>query len=124
MSGKCEMRSRTCSWCCLSSVALACDWGQTTSGKCFKMCPECRSKARAQYAKTSPAAEEDKLQMRFNRYWNDVVCRNSINEQNKARSNTTVVCNDCKRMMVCGSMYEHKKRCRGHRELTPLEEPW
>ena len=94
------MRSRTCSWCCLSSVALACEWGQTTPGKCFKMCPECRSKARAQYAKTSPAAEEDKLQMRFNRYWDDVVYRNSINEQNKARSSNKVECDFVKRRFI------------------------
>jgi hypothetical protein len=40
---------------------------------------------------------------------------------NNNRSKNQVVCSECKTAMVCGSMYEHKKRCRGHRELTSLE---
>ena len=58
----------------------------------------------------------------FERYWNDVQFMNSRNEENKARSKNHIVCPDCKKSMVCGSLYEHKKRCIGHRELTPLEE--
>ena len=83
---------------------------------------DCHAKANIQYSKTSEPAKEDRLQSHFNRYWNDVEFKNSKNEMNKTRSRNKVVSSVCKKSIVCGSMYEHKKRCREHRELTPLEE--
>jgi hypothetical protein len=117
-----DMITLTCSSCSKSQITTAKEWGHTTSGKCFKMSLNCRAKVKNQYDRTPASVKEEKLQSNFHRYWNDVKLRNSKNEDNKVRSRNKIECPDCKTTMVCGSLSEHKKRCRGHRELTPLEE--
>ena len=55
------------------------------------------------------------------RYFEDEGFRNSKNEENKTRSRQIVSCDGCKKNLTYGSMFSHRKICRGEHEPTPLE---
>ena len=64
--------------------------------------------------------EKVKKQLR-DRYLEDEVFRNLKNEENKARSKQHVLCDGCEKTLKYGSMFAHRKICRGRHEPTPLE---
>ena len=54
-------------------------------------------------------------------YWRNSEFRLIKVEENKARSKTRVICSECKDEFAYGSMFAHKKRCRGIDVFSSLE---
>jgi hypothetical protein len=73
--------------------------------------------------KTAESAEvrERRLQKHMDRYWPDKHFRNANHEKHKKRAREIVCCAECKTYMCYGSMFAHRKICKGFRELTPLD---
>ena len=55
------------------------------------------------------------------RYFEDEEFRNSKKEENNTRSRQIVLCDGCKKNLKYGSMFAHRKICKGVHEPTPLE---